>query len=68
MIAKEERRAAMAQALANTRISGHEPAPRFLVDTAALVEGTMTYDQAIRDSAARARGRSESEPRDFSKT
>jgi hypothetical protein len=41
MTAKEERRAAMAQALASARISGHEPTPRFLADAAAVVEGTM---------------------------
>ncbi|WP_454908295.1 antitoxin VbhA family protein [Variovorax gossypii] len=68
MTAKEERRAAMAQALANTRISGHEPTPRFLADVAAVVEGMMTHDQAIRDSAARVRGRNGSEQPGFSKT
>lgn len=61
MTTKEERLDAMAQALANTRISGHEPTPRFLADTAAVVEGTMTYDEAIRASAARARSRNRSE-------
>jgi len=50
----QERCDAMLQALANTRIAGHEPTPRFLEDVAAVVEGTMTYDQAIRASAARA--------------
>ncbi|MBT2336544.1 antitoxin VbhA family protein [Variovorax paradoxus] len=64
----EERRDAMAQALASTRIAGHEPTQRFLADVAAVVEGTMTYDQAIRASAARAHGRGESEPPGFSKT
>lgn len=44
---------AMAQALATTRIAGHEPTPRFLEDVVAVVAGTMTYDQAIRASAAR---------------
>jgi hypothetical protein len=57
MTAKEERRDAMAQALANTRIAGHEPTPRFLNDVAAVVEGTMTYEQAIFASAARASDR-----------
>lgn len=61
MSTKQERREAMAQALANTRIAGHEPTPRFLADVTAVVEGTMTYDQAIRTSAARARGRAEPE-------
>ena len=52
----------MAQALANTRLAGHEPTPRFLADVMAVVEGTMTYDQAIGASAARARGRNGSKP------
>ena len=62
MTTKEERRDAMALALAITRIAGHEPKPRFLADVAAVVEGTMTYDQAVRASAARARSRNGSEP------
>ena len=62
MTTMEERCSAMAQALANTRITGHEPKPRFLADVAAVVAGTMTYDQAVRASAGRARGRNGSEP------
>lgn len=62
MTTKEERGDAIAQALANTRVAGHEPKPRFLVDVEAVVAGTMTYDQAVRASAARARGRNASEP------
>ncbi|QNK67249.1 antitoxin VbhA family protein [Variovorax sp. PAMC26660] len=54
MTTQEKRRDAMAQALANTRLAGHEPTPRFLADVAAVVAGKMTYDQAIRASAARA--------------
>lgn len=54
MSTTQKRRDAMAQALATTRIAGHEPTPQFLEDVAAVVEGTMTYDQAIRASAARA--------------
>lgn len=57
MSTTQERCDAMAQALATTRIAGHEPTPRFLEDVAAVVEGTMTYDQAIRASAARASDR-----------
>jgi hypothetical protein len=57
MSTKQERRKAMAQALANTRLAGHNPTPQFLADATAVVEGTMTYDQAIRASATRARGR-----------
>ena len=62
MTAKEVRGHAIAQALANTRIAGHQPKPRFLADVAAVVAGTMTYDQAVRASAGRARGRNGSEP------
>lgn len=32
MTTQEERRDALAQALANTRIAGHEPTPLFLAD------------------------------------
>ncbi len=62
MTTQEERRDAMAQALANTRLAGHEPTPRFLADVAAVVAGTMTYDQAVHASEARARSRNRSEP------
>jgi len=65
---QEECRDALAQALANTRIAGDEPAPRFLADVAAVVGGTMTHDQAIRASADKAHGRNESDLRGFSKT
>ncbi|MGJ7499393.1 antitoxin VbhA family protein [Variovorax sp. ZT5P49] len=68
MTTQEKRRDAMTQALANTRIAGHEPTPRFLADVAAVVEGKMTYEQAIRTSAARARSRNGSEPSGLPKT
>ncbi|WP_454902699.1 antitoxin VbhA family protein [Variovorax gossypii] len=68
MITQEEHRDALAQALANARIAGHEPAPRFLADVAAVVEGAMTHGQAIRGCADRAHGRNESDLRGFSKT
>lgn len=61
MTTQEERRDAIAQALANTRLAGHEPTPRFLADVAAVVAGTMTYDQAVRASEARALSRNRSE-------
>lgn len=67
MTTQEERRDAMAQALANTRLAGHEPTPRFLADAAAVVAGTMTYEQAVRASAARARSRDGSEASGLSK-
>ncbi len=54
---KAERQYAMTQALANTRIEGHKPTPEFLADAAAVVEGKLTYDQAVKASAARATGR-----------
>lgn len=62
VITKEERRYAMAQALANTRLAGHQPSQVFLVDVTAVVEGAMSYDDAIRASAARARGSDKSPP------
>ncbi|WP_432422892.1 antitoxin VbhA family protein [Variovorax boronicumulans] len=48
------RQLAMAQALANTRISGHAPTPEFIADCDAVVEGRMTYEQAITASLERA--------------
>lgn len=49
-----ERCMAHAQALASTRISGHEPTPEFLADCEAVVDGTMTIEQAGAESLARA--------------
>lgn len=49
-----ERRWAHMQALANTRISGHEPTPEFLADCEAIIKGTMTQEQAQAASLARA--------------
>ena len=51
---KAERRLANAQALASTRIEGHVPTPEFLADCEAVIEGTMTRDQARAASLARA--------------
>lgn len=51
---KAERLLAHDQALASTRISGHTPTPEFLADCAALIEGTMTPEQARAASLARA--------------
>jgi hypothetical protein len=51
---KAERRLAHEQALASTRIEGHAPTPEFLADCAAVIEGTMTREQARAASLARA--------------
>ena len=51
---KAERRLAHDQALASTRIEGHTPTPEFLADCAAVIEGTMTHEQARAASLARA--------------
>jgi hypothetical protein len=56
VITKAERHLAMAQALANTRISGHVPTDDFLRDCDAVVGGLMTTEQAIEASLARAVG------------
>ena len=46
-----------AQGLANTRIEGHKPTTEFLTDCNAVVEGSLTIDQAIKASLVRATGR-----------
>jgi len=51
---KAERRWAHEQALASTRIEGHQPCPEFLADCEAVIEGTMTSEQARAASLARA--------------
>lgn len=51
---KAQRRMAHEQALASTRIEGHQPSPEFLADCEAVIEGTMTRDQARAASLARA--------------
>lgn len=51
---KAQRRLAHEQALASTRIEGHEPTPEFLADCEAVIEGSMTRDQARAASLARA--------------
>jgi hypothetical protein len=47
-------RLAHAQALANTRIEGHEPTPEFLADCEAVNRGQMTLTEARARSLARA--------------
>ncbi len=49
-----ERRIAHDQALASTRIEGHEPTAEFLTDCEAVIAGTMTREQARAASLARA--------------
>lgn len=51
---KAQRRLAHEQALASTRIEGHQPTPEFLADCEAVIEGTMTREQARAASLARA--------------
>jgi hypothetical protein len=48
------RRWAHEQALASTRIEGHVPTPEFLADCEAVIQGTMTTEQARAASLARA--------------
>jgi hypothetical protein len=50
-----ERRWAHEQALASTRIEGHQPSPEFLSDCEAVIAGTMTNGEARAASLARAR-------------
>ena len=54
MTTKAERRLAHEQALASSRISGHVPSPEFLADCEAVIEGTMTNEEARARSLARA--------------
>ena len=49
-----QRRLAHEQALASTRLEGHEPTPEFLADGEAVIAGTMTLAQARAASLARA--------------
>lgn len=51
---KAGRRLAHEQALASTRLEGHVPTPDFLADCEAVIEGTMTRQQARAASLARA--------------
>lgn len=52
---KAERHLAHEQALASTRIAGHQPSPEFLADCEAVIEGAMTNEEARAASLARAR-------------
>lgn len=55
MSTEAERRLALEQALANTRIEGHRPTDAFLADVEALAKGAMTPEQAIAAALARAK-------------
>ena len=54
VITEAERRLAHEQALASTRIEGHVPTPEFLADSEAVIQGTMTREEAGQRSLARA--------------
>ncbi|MGJ7503665.1 antitoxin VbhA family protein [Variovorax sp. ZT5P49] len=53
MSTKAERRFAITQALANTRIEGHRPTAEFLSDCESVIDGRMTYIEAIQASLSR---------------
>lgn len=53
-VAKAERRWTNEQALANASIEGHVPCAEFLADCEAWVEGTMTNEEVMARSLARA--------------
>lgn len=52
--AQAERRWASEQALASASVEGHVPTPEFLQDCQAVVDGTLTTDEAAARSLARA--------------
>lgn len=54
---KAARRLAHEQALASTRIEGHRPSAEFLADCEAVIEGSMSHEQARAASLARAQVR-----------
>ena len=51
----EARQVAIDQAIANTRIEGHEPTPEFTADAAAFVAGKLTPEQMIARALERAK-------------
>ena len=48
-----QRRYAVDQALASTRLEGHVPTPEFLIDCEAVVAGSMSGEEARARSLAR---------------
>ena len=61
MKTEAERRLAHTQALANTRIEGHEPTAEFLADCEAVNVGTMTLEQLRARSLARSQAANDTE-------
>lgn len=55
MTTPEQRRAAFDQALASTRIEGHEPTQEFLGDCEKVIAGEMTDEEMAAESLRRAR-------------
>ena len=51
-----ERRMRLEQALASTRIEGHEPSPDFLADMEALITGELCDEEVRRRIVERAKG------------
>lgn len=49
-----ERRIRLEQALASTRIEGHQPGPEFLADMEAMVTGQLSAEEVRRRIIARA--------------
>ncbi len=54
-LTEQDRRRAMAQGLANTRIEGHVPTSEFLADCERYAQGQMTDEQMHAASLERAR-------------
>lgn len=50
-----ERRMRLEQALASTRIEGHQPSPEFLADMQAMVDGQLGAEEVRRQIIERAR-------------
>lgn len=53
-LTEAEHRYNMEQALANTRLAGHEPTAEFLADCEAVIRGQMTREEARARILARA--------------
>ena len=51
-----ERRMRLEQALASTRIEGHQPSPEFLADMEALITGELCDEEVRRRIIQRAQG------------
>ena len=54
---QHERRSAMEQGLANTRIEGHVPNAGFLADCERMIRGEITSEEMRSNSLKRAKGR-----------